>query len=102
MIKDFEDIREYALMKGNVLVGYIHDAGYRLEIDHILCFEAVGDPVFCPNEKRRGHHGVQDVSKGIKEKADGILLGASLADWARGCIEAEDLKRRLAQLQKGK
>ena len=46
MIKDFEDIREYALMKGNVLVGYIHDAGYRLELAHILCFEAVGDPVF--------------------------------------------------------
>ncbi|WP_418751457.1 hypothetical protein [Frisingicoccus sp.] len=46
MTKDFEDIREYALMKGNVLVGYIHDAAYRLELDHILYFGAVGDQVF--------------------------------------------------------
>lgn len=46
MTKDFEDIREYALMKGNLLVGYIHDAAYQLELDHILYFEAVGDQVF--------------------------------------------------------
>lgn len=46
MTKDFEDIREYALMKGNILVGYIHAAAYQLELDHILYFEAVGDQVF--------------------------------------------------------
>lgn len=40
MTKDFEDIQEYALMKGNILVGYIHDAAYRLELDRILYFEA--------------------------------------------------------------
>lgn len=43
---DFEDIREYALMKGNVLVGYIHDAAYQLQLSDILYFEAVGDQVF--------------------------------------------------------
>lgn len=31
-----------------------------------------------------------------------VFAGASLVGWARGCIEAEDLNRRLAQLQKGK
>lgn len=46
MTRDFEDIREYALMKGNILVGYIRDAAYQLELDHILYFEAVGDQVF--------------------------------------------------------
>lgn len=25
MTKDFEDIREYAMMKGNILTGYIHN-----------------------------------------------------------------------------
>lgn len=46
MTKDFEDIREYALMKGNVLVGYIHDTAYQLNLADILYFEAVGDQVF--------------------------------------------------------
>ncbi len=46
MTKDFEDIQEYAMMKGNILVGYIHDTAHRLELDHILYFEAVGDQVF--------------------------------------------------------
>ncbi len=43
MTKDFEDIREYALMKGNILVGYIHDTAYQLNLSDILYFEAVGD-----------------------------------------------------------
>ncbi len=46
MTKDFEDIREYALMKGNILTGYIHDAAYQLDLANILYFEAVGDQVF--------------------------------------------------------
>ena len=46
MTKDFEDIREYALMKGNILVGYIHDVAYPLKLARILYFEAVGDQVF--------------------------------------------------------
>ena len=46
MTKDFEDIREYALMKGNLLTGYIHDTAYRLKLSDILYFEAVGDQVF--------------------------------------------------------
>ena len=46
MTKDFEDIREYALMKGNILVGYIHDTAYQLDLADILYFEAVGDQVF--------------------------------------------------------
>ncbi len=46
MTKDFEDIREYALMKGNILAGYIHDTVYQLDLADILYFEAVGDHVF--------------------------------------------------------
>lgn len=46
MTKDFEDIREYALMKGNSLTGYIHDAAYQVELSDVLYFEAVGDQVF--------------------------------------------------------
>lgn len=46
MTKDFEDIREYALMKGNLLTGYIHDTAYRLNLSDILYFEAVSDQVF--------------------------------------------------------
>lgn len=46
LTKDFADIREYALMKGNTLAGYIHDAAYQLRLSDILYFEAVGDQVF--------------------------------------------------------
>ena len=46
MTKEFEDIREYALMKGKVLAGYIHDTVYQLDLADILYFEAVGDQVF--------------------------------------------------------
>lgn len=46
MTKDFEDIREYAMMKGNILIGYIHDIAYRLNLSDILYFEAVDDQVF--------------------------------------------------------
>ena len=46
MTKDFEDVREYALMKGNMLNGYIHDTAYQLSLSDILYFEAVGDQVF--------------------------------------------------------
>lgn len=46
MTKDFEDVREYALMKGNMLNGYIHDIAYQLKLSDILYFEAVGDQVF--------------------------------------------------------
>lgn len=46
MTKDFEDIREYALMKDNILTGYINDTAYRLNLSDILYFEAVGDQVF--------------------------------------------------------
>ena len=51
MTREFEDIREYALMKGNLLTGYIHDAAYRLELSDILYFEAVGDHVFAYTEE---------------------------------------------------
>ncbi len=46
MTKDFEDIREYVLMKGNTLVGYVHDTAYQLNLSDVLYFEAVGDQVF--------------------------------------------------------
>ena len=54
MTKDFEDVREYALMRGNMLAVFV-----------LLVF-----------------------------------AGVSLIDWVKGSIEAEDLNRRLAQLQK--
>ena len=38
MTGEFEDIREYALMKGNLLTGYIQDTAYQ--------FETVGGQVF--------------------------------------------------------
>lgn len=31
-----------------------------------------------------------------------VFVGVYLIDWVRGCMEAEELNRRLAQLQKGK
>ncbi len=31
-----------------------------------------------------------------------VFAGVYLIDWVRGCMEAEELNRRLAQLQKGK
>lgn len=46
MTKDFEDIKEYVLMKENILTGYIRDTAYRLNLSDILYFEAVGDQVF--------------------------------------------------------
>lgn len=51
MSKDFEDIREYAMMKGNTLTGYIRDVAYQLELADILYFEAVDDQVFAYTAK---------------------------------------------------
>ena len=39
MTKDFEDIKDYALMKGNVLTGYMEDAAYQVSLSDILYFE---------------------------------------------------------------
>lgn len=46
MTKDFEDIKEYVLMKGNVVVGYIEERVYQIPLSDILYFEAVGEQVF--------------------------------------------------------
>lgn len=46
MSRDFEDIREYALMKGNLVAGYINDAMYQIPLMDVLYFEAVGERVF--------------------------------------------------------
>lgn len=46
MTKDFEDIKDYALMKGNVITAYIQDAAFQLKLSDILYFEAVGEQVF--------------------------------------------------------
>lgn len=46
MTRDFEDIREYALMKGNLVAGYINDAVYQIPLMDVLYFEAVGERVF--------------------------------------------------------
>ncbi len=51
-----------------------------------------------------GFHGINSIGGAFTVAVSVLLVfvGASLADWARGCMEAEDLNRRLAQLQKGK
>lgn len=51
-----------------------------------------------------GFHGINSIGSAFSVAVSVLLVfvGASLADWARGCMEAEDLNRRLAQLQKGK
>ncbi len=46
MTKDFEEIRDYALMKGDALVGYIQDAAYPLALSDVLYFESVEERVF--------------------------------------------------------
>lgn len=51
MTKDFEDIMDYALMKGNILTGYIGDAAYQVGLSDVLYFEAVGEQVFAYTEK---------------------------------------------------
>lgn len=51
-----------------------------------------------------GFHGINSIGSAFTVAVSVLLVfvGASLADWVRGCMEAEDLNRRLAQLQKGK
>lgn len=51
MTQDFEDIKEYALMKGNLVAGYINDAAYQIPLEEILYFEAVGEQVFAYTAK---------------------------------------------------
>ncbi len=50
MTKDFEDIREYVLMKGDTVTGYINDGAFALRLSDILYFEAVGERVFAYTE----------------------------------------------------
>lgn len=52
MTKEFEDIKDYALMKGNILIGYIQSMAYQLNLADVLYFEAVGEQVFaCTSEE---------------------------------------------------
>ena len=51
MTMDFEDIKDYALMKGNILTGYIGDVAYQVGLSNVLYFEAVGEQVFAYTEK---------------------------------------------------
>lgn len=46
MTKDFEDIKEYVLMKGNAVTGYIDERVYQIPLGEILYFEAVAEQVF--------------------------------------------------------
>lgn len=50
-----------------------------------------------------GFHGINSIGNAFTVAVAVLLVfaGVSLADWARGCMEAEDLNRRLAQLQEG-
>ncbi len=50
MTKDFEDIRDYALMKGNTITGYINGEAYSLMLSDVLYFEAVDERVFAYTE----------------------------------------------------
>ncbi|MBP1562439.1 MAG: LytTR family transcriptional regulator DNA-binding domain-containing protein [Oscillospiraceae bacterium] len=50
LTEDFRDIREYALMKGNMLTGYIDDAAFQLGLPDVIYFEAVGELVFAYTE----------------------------------------------------
>lgn len=43
---DFRDVQEYALMKGNLVAGYIDEAIYQIPLADILYFEAVDEQVF--------------------------------------------------------
>ena len=49
-----------------------------------------------------GFNGIDSVGSALIVAAAVLLVfaGASLADWARGYMDAEDLNRRLEQLQK--
>ncbi len=49
-----------------------------------------------------GFHGINGIGGAFTVAVSVLLVfvGVSLADWAQGCMEAEDLNRRLAQLQK--
>ena len=51
MTKEFEDIKDYALMKEKTLTGYIEEAAYQVVLSDILYFEAVGEQVFAYTEK---------------------------------------------------
>lgn len=50
-----------------------------------------------------GFHGINNIGGAFTVAVSVLLVfgGVSLVDWARGRMEAEDLNRRLAQLQKG-
>lgn len=50
MTKEFEDIKDYVLMKGNILTGYIYDAVCQVSLSDVLYFEAVGEQVFAYTE----------------------------------------------------
>ena len=46
MTKEFEDIREYVLMKGNQLTAYLDGEAYQILLGDVLYFEAVSEHVF--------------------------------------------------------
>ncbi len=50
-----------------------------------------------------GFHGINSISSAVTVAVSVLVVfaGVSLVDWARGCMEAEELNRRLDQFQKG-
>lgn len=50
-----------------------------------------------------GFHGINSIGGAFTVTVSVLLVfaGVSLVDWVRGCMEAEELNRRLAKLQKG-
>lgn len=51
MTKEFEDIRKYALMKGNQLTAYQDGKAYQIFLGDVLYFEAVSEHVFAYMEE---------------------------------------------------
>lgn len=51
MTKEFEEIKEFILMYGSVLTGYLRGAAFQIFLKDILYFEAVGAKVFAYTEK---------------------------------------------------
>lgn len=46
MTKDLDEIMEYIMGKEHSLVGYMDASAYRVQLEEVLYFEAVGDEVF--------------------------------------------------------
>jgi len=100
MTKDFEDIREYALMKGDIVTGYINDAVFQIPLEEILYFEAVGEQVFAytANElysvkKRLYEIETQYMERRFVRCSKSILVNLMQIDSIRPALDSRFLAR---------